>query len=143
MSEGRATIQVGRNFDASPERVFDAWLDAAFMSRWLFATPTGTMVRAEAEAVVGGRFVFVDQRDGVDVEHLGRYLEIERPHKLVFEFAVPKFSTEYTRVEVVITAIAGGCRLDLTHSGVLPDYQERTVQGWTGILEGLAGALSA
>lgn len=142
MAEDRATVRVGRDFAFPAERVFDAWLNAATMSRWLFATPAGTMVRAEADPVAGGRFTFVDRRDGVDIEHLGRYLEIDRPRRLVFEFAVPKFSAEYTRVEVEIVATGDGCRLDLTHRGVLPDYREVTTQGWTGILDGLAASLA-
>lgn len=140
--QGRATVHVVRDFAASAERVFDAWLDPATMARWLFATPNGTMVRAEADPVVDGRFVFVDRRDGVDVEHLGRYLEIDRPRRLVFEFAVPRYSAEYTQVQIDIASMAGGCRLELTHRGVLPAYRDRTVDGWTMILEGLAGTLA-
>ena len=29
----------------------------------------------------------------------------------------------------------------LTHEGVLPDYEARTAQGWSGMLAGLAAAL--
>ena len=35
------TVQVTRTFDASPERVFDAWLNPEMARRFLFATPTG------------------------------------------------------------------------------------------------------
>jgi uncharacterized protein YndB with AHSA1/START domain len=140
--EGRETIRISRYFSASPERVFDAWLDAERMRHWLFATPTGEMVRAEADARVGGRFVLTDRRDGVDVEHVGEYLEIDRPRRLAFSFAVPKFSAEATRVTVEITPAGDGCELVLTHEGVFADYRERTTQGWTGILEGLAVSLA-
>ena len=134
-------LQVRRHFDASAERVFDAWLDTTRAAKFLFATPAGVMVRAEIDARVGGRFCFVDRRDGVDVEHVGTYLEIDRPRRLVFEFGVPQYSAELTRVSIDIAAIGGGCELTLTHQGVLPDFIDRTRQGWTGILEGLAGAL--
>lgn len=137
----RNTIQVRHTFSASPERVFDAWLDPAKAGQFLFATPTGQMVKAEIDARVGGRFLFVDRRDGTDVEHTGEYLEIERPSRLVFSFGVPQFSPEFTRVTVEITPQGTGCVLILTHEGVLPDYQDRTQAGWRMILDGLEKAV--
>jgi uncharacterized protein YndB with AHSA1/START domain len=131
------TLQVTRSFTASPERVFDAWLNPAIARRFLFATPTGEMVRVEIDAWVGGKFLMVRRSDGDDVEHVGEYLVIERPRRLVFTFAVPKFSTQFTQVTIEIAATAGGCTLTLTHEGVLPEWAERTQEGWGMILNGL------
>ena len=136
--ENRRAVLVTHRFSASAERVFDAWLDPAKAGRFLFATPQGRMVRAEIDARVGGSFVFTDRRDGEDIEHKGQYLEIDRPRRLVFTFAVPKFSAEVTRVTIDITPQDSGCELTLTHEGVLPDYAERTRSGWKMILETLA-----
>jgi uncharacterized protein YndB with AHSA1/START domain len=133
----KVTIRVTRRFTASAERVFDAWLDPARVGKWLFATKTGQMVRVEIDARVGGSFVIVDRRDGVDVEHVGTYLEIERPRKLVFTFTVPHYSSESTQVTVEITPLGTGCELTLTHEGVLPEWASRTESGWKGILDGL------
>lgn len=142
MSTGqRVTVRVTKRFSASAERVFDAWFDRDKVYKWLFATKTGRMVRVEIDARVGGSFLIVDRRDGEDVEHVGEYLEIERPQRLVFTFRVPKYSQENTRVTVDIVPVGSGCELTLTHEGVLPDYASRTENGWTGILEGLAETL--
>lgn len=73
--------------------------------------------------------------------HTGEYLEIERPHRLVFTFAVPKYSQEITRVIVEIVSLGSGCELTLTHEGVLPEYGSGTEKGWSGILDALADAL--
>jgi uncharacterized protein YndB with AHSA1/START domain len=134
-------VRVACRFSASPERVFDAWLDPGKAGRFLFATVSGQMVRVEIEARVGGSFIFVDRRDGEDIEHIGRYLEIDRPRRLVFTFEVPKFSAQSTRVTIDIVALEAGCELTLTHEGVLPDYASRTQAGWTGILDRLGEIL--
>ena len=135
------TVRVTRKFDAAPERVFDAWLDPKTAGRWLFATPTGQMVRAEVDPRVGGRFLFVDRRNGEDVEHFGEYLEIDRPRRLVFTFAVTKFETFVTRVNIDIVQQGAGCELTLTHEGVFPDFASRTQEGWGKLLAGLAAAI--
>jgi len=132
------SVRVTRRFDASAERVFDAWLDPAVAGRWMFATPSGRMVRAETDPRVGGAFVFVDRRDGEDVEHRGEYVEIVRPSRLVFAFSVPKYSAQVDRVTVEITPSGGACVLTLTHERVDLEYAERTEAGWTAMLEHLA-----
>jgi uncharacterized protein YndB with AHSA1/START domain len=141
-NESTATLHVARHFDASAERVFDAWLDPKRAGRWLFSTPTGQMVRVEVDARVGGSFVFVDRRNGEDIEHKGEYLELNRPKRLVFKFVVPKYSPLYSRVAIDIAPAQGGCDLTLVHEGVLAEYKERTQSGWKSILDGLAENLT-
>jgi uncharacterized protein YndB with AHSA1/START domain len=128
---------VSHTYSSSAERVFDAWLDPDKAGRFLFATPDGEMIRAQIDPVVGGGFNFTDRRGADDVEHIGEYLEIDRPRRLVFEFGVPMYSPERGRVEIDIEGFAeGGCKLTLT-AWVDPEYAERTEQGWTMILGNL------
>jgi len=138
-----AILRITRHFDASAERVFDAWLDPRRAGRWLFATPTGQMMRVAIDARVGGSFVFVDCRNGEDVEHSGEYLEIYRPKRLVFTFVVPKYSALYTRVAIEIVPAGAGCDLTLVHEGVPPQYRDQTQSGWQAILAQLAVNLSS
>jgi uncharacterized protein YndB with AHSA1/START domain len=137
----RAIVQVTRKFSASAERVFDAWLDPNTVGKWLFATPTGKMGEVKIDARVGGSYVIVECREGTDVEHIGEYLEIDRPRRLVFTLKVPKYSEENTKVTIEIRALESGCELTLTHEGVLPDYIARTTSGWSMILDHLAATL--
>jgi uncharacterized protein YndB with AHSA1/START domain len=136
-------VQVARSFTASAERVFDAWLDPERVRKFLFATPTGEIVRAEVDARVGGRFMIVDRRDGLDAEHAGEYLEIERPRRLVFAFWMPQHSEDRSIVTIDIVPTETGCVLTLTHE-LHPDYaeyREQTRKGWTTILESLDTAV--
>jgi uncharacterized protein YndB with AHSA1/START domain len=137
----KAIVQVTRKFSASAERVFDAWLDQNTVGKWLFATPTGKMSKVKIEARVGGSYLIVENREGADVEHIGEYLEIDRPRRLVFTLKVPKYSQESTKVTIEIRALNSGCELTLTHEGVLPDYVASTTSGWKMILDSLAATL--
>jgi uncharacterized protein YndB with AHSA1/START domain len=139
-SEIPVKVRVSRRFSASPERVFDAWLDPAKAGKFLFATPTGRMVRVEIDARVGGRFVFVDRRDGKDVPHTGEYLEIDRPRRLVFTLSVETFAKDVDRVVIDIVPRGAGCELTLTHEmrPDLADFKTQIENGWTTILDGLA-----
>ena len=136
-------VTVARRFGASAERVFDAFLDPAKAGKFMFATPTGEMVRVEIDARVGGRYAFVDRRDGEDVEHVGEYLEIDRPRRLAFTLSVDKYSQDADLITIDIVPLESGCELTLTHE-MSPDYAEyagRTREGWTGILENLAATV--
>jgi uncharacterized protein YndB with AHSA1/START domain len=134
-------VVVTHRHAASPERVFDAFLDVQIARRFLFATATGEMIVAEIEPRVGGRFTFTERRpDMGDVRHVGEYLEIDRPRRLVFTFGVPQFDPRMTTVTIEIRRDGDGCALTLTHDGVPPEYAERTHEGWSRILAGLLPA---
>ncbi len=135
MTETR-TLSVSRRIDASPESVFDAWLDPESIGAWLFRTPGGEMERVEVDARVGGRFRVDERRDGELAEHHGEYVALERPRLLAFDFWT-SFSDERTRVTIEIAPDGDGALLTLTHEGVWAEYEDRTRQGWTMIVEGL------
>lgn len=141
MNTTEVTVRTVRRLDAPRERVFDAWFDAHRAGEWLFATASGQMVQTEIDARVNGSFLFVDRREGVEVRHLGQYLEILRPERIGFTFCVPQYSVLATRVVIDIVARPTGCELTLTHAGVLPEYSSATHAGWRQILDGLARTL--
>ncbi|KAF0178829.1 MAG: SRPBCC domain-containing protein [Hyphomonadaceae bacterium] len=138
-------LVVTRRLPFSAERVFDAWLDPRVARRFLFATENGQTVRAETDPRVGGRFTFVDRRDGADVEHTGEYLELDRPRRLVFTFLVPMYSTDAAIVEIDIARDGDGCVLTLRQEMApeYADYKERSEQGWAMIVANLEKALAA
>lgn len=135
--EEATALRVSHRFSASAQRVFDAWLDPAIACRWLFGMETSQNVRTDIDARVGGSFTITDRRDGVDIEHRGKYLQIDRPRRLVFEFQVPTYSPQVTRVSIEIVALGDGCELTLLHEGVPQDWIVRTRDGWSQMLKRL------
>ena len=71
------------------------------------------------------------------LEHIGEYLEIDRPRRLVFTFHTERGSTDVSRVTIDIVALPSGCELTLTHEmdAKWAEYKDRTQAGWTTILE--------
>ena len=140
-AEALASVVVTHRYSAQPERVFDAFLDVTIARRFMFATATGEMIEAEIDPRVGGRFVFIERRPEMgDVRHVGEYLEIDRPRRLVFTFGVPQFDPRMTTVAIDIRPDGDGCLLTLTNEGVPPDYAENNRAGWSRILDGLLPA---
>jgi len=134
-------IQVERSFAVSGQRVFDAWLDAEHVGQWLFATPEGEMVEVRIDPQVGGEYRIVERRGGKDVAHVGRYEAIDPPSRLAFTLAVPALSDQEGRVDISFSGEGEGCTLRLKALGVLPEYRDRTREGWATILDNLARVL--
>lgn len=132
---------VSRRFDASPERLFDAWLDPGAVGTWLFATPGGVSKHVEIDARGGGGFAIHEQRGETLATHFGTYLEIVRPRRIVFAFANAQPGPSSV-VTVDIRPDGAGSLLTLTHRlGAEWAAHEASVRaGWSGILEGLARA---
>jgi uncharacterized protein YndB with AHSA1/START domain len=126
-----------KRFDASAERVYDAFLDPERASKFMFATATGQVVRCEIDPRVGGRFTIVDRRGGEDVVHTGTYVALERPRLIVFTLSVPKYSSETSKVTIAIAPLPGGCELTLTHEMQAKDAhsRERAEDGWLAVLD--------
>lgn len=136
---------VVRHFPHPAARVFDAWLDAGFLGRWMFGPGVRDerIVRLTLDARVGGSFSFVVDRHGNEVDHVGEYVEIDRPRRLVFTWATRDSLPETSRVTVEITPRDDGCDLKLTHE--LGDdwieYVAPAAGAWSKMLESLGRAL--
>jgi uncharacterized protein YndB with AHSA1/START domain len=139
-------VTVIQRFAASPERVYDAWLEPEMIGNWMFgpALRDEKILHLKVEARVGGRFSFLVRRPGNEIDHVGMYLEMERPRRLVFTWGIAGESADAeSRVTIDIVPLAGGCELTLTHEmdPKWADYADRTRAGWTKMLGVLAKTL--
>jgi uncharacterized protein YndB with AHSA1/START domain len=128
-------------FSVSAERVFDAWLDVTLLGRWMFgaAVRDEKIVRIALEPKVGGKFSFLVDRQGAQVDHVGEYLEMDRPRLLVFTWAIRENLPDTSRVIVEITPLDRGCDVKVTHV-MNPEwaaYVEKAAGAWTKMLDAL------
>jgi uncharacterized protein YndB with AHSA1/START domain len=129
------SVQVTHRYAASAERVFDAWLDPAMIGRFMFGPHLRDerIVRLQVEPKVGGEFSFVVERQGHEIDHLGTYLEIERPRRLAFTWGIREHLPEAARVTIEISPVGAGCELTLTHQmdSKWAEWKDRVSAGWT------------
>jgi uncharacterized protein YndB with AHSA1/START domain len=133
-------VRVVRQQPMSIERAFDAWLDPYRIRQWMLApSPADSIVSIEINPQAGGEFRFVVRRDGEEVDHVGHYLVVERPRRLVFTWLVPRYSQVATTVALDFTATADWeCAVTLTQDGVPAEFAERTAVGWGRIIDAVA-----
>ena len=131
-SEPSHRLRITRRFDASPERVFDAFLNPEIARKWLFTSPDTdiTARRVELDARVGGKWFMTNPCQGMELEGGGEYLEIARPRRLVFTFAIPMLGPGVDRIVVEIVPDGAGCILTLTHELLPPEFHDATENGW-------------
>ena len=136
---------VFHRFAVPAERVFEAWLDPEWIGRWMYgpAVRDERIVRLSLEPRVGGKFSFVVDRQGTEVDHVGEYLEIDHPRLLVFTWATRDSLPDTSRVIVEIAPHGDGCELTLTHvmGADWAAFADRTAGSWRRMLGALDRAL--
>lgn len=138
-------VKVVKEFNASAETVFEAWLDTEMISQWMFGPGLRDeeIIRLETNPEVGGTFSFVVRRGDEELKHKGTYREVDRPNRLVFTWGVNEEAGNESVVTIDITATEDGCRLTLVHemASKWEEYRERTREGWTHMLDKLKEVL--
>ena len=134
-------VEIERVIDAPPERVFDAWLDAGAIAR--FMRP-GEGVRTEVvelAAEVGGDFRFVMHAGETEIPISGTYLVVDRARALSFKWR-SSAAGENSVVELSFAPEGAGTQMRLVHRG-LPNDQARADHrgGWTSIAASLSSIL--
>jgi len=142
-SPSPSAVRVVRVLPATPEEVFDAWLDPEGLARWMCPGPV-TSATAEVDGRVGGRFRIVMREPGTDYLHTGEYRELARPRRLVLTWVSEATRGLPTTVTVELKPHgAGETELTLVHEGLPEETAERYTDGWGQILEKLAAHVRA
>ncbi len=135
------TVTVRKVLPASREEVFDAWLDAEGMRKWMCPGPV-TSCEAVMEPRLGGRFRIVMKAPNAEIVNAGEIRVLERPSKLAFSWVSSRWGNEETLVTIELHERPSGCELILTHERVPAGHPvDQLRQGWSQILEKLGNYL--
>ncbi len=137
-------LSVNKRINAPIEKVFDAWLDAATLAKFILPMPGMPEPEVENSPKQGGRFKIVMHVGENDIPHTGEYLEINRPNRLVFTWKSP-FSTDDSTVTIDFTKTADNVTdVKLTHVRFIDEEARLNHEGgWANILDALGGILTS
>ncbi|HEV3235280.1 MAG TPA: SRPBCC domain-containing protein [Candidatus Dormibacteraeota bacterium] len=134
-------LEVTRRLSAPAAEVFRWWTEPELLRQWM--SPVGT-VEAEVDLRVGGAFRIVMRGDGVEIDHVGEYIEVEPPRRLVFTWS-SRFTGSKPSVVTVELEPDGedATQLRLVHSRLPASAVESHGSGWGAMLERLTRTLAA
>lgn len=135
------SLTLSRHIPATPEKVFEAWLDPAMLARFMTPKSGMTVPKAKTDPVVGGRFDIVMQEGEEQIPHAGTYKEITRHSRLAFTWESP-FSVDDSIVTLDFVAKGEGTDVTLTHTKFATESARDAHQGgWMSIMGALAEAV--
>jgi uncharacterized protein YndB with AHSA1/START domain len=143
MTEILATAKVTHRFSASPERVYDAWLEPAKLRAWMSAALkemglSDDIRRIEVDARVGGKFFFSDMREAGEARHWGTYRVLDRPRTIEFTWIVDESQDdEPSIVTITIEPDGAGSFVTIVHEKIFASYVERVEGGWSNMLRNI------
>ncbi|MCC2307552.1 SRPBCC family protein [Cellulomonas chengniuliangii] len=135
-----------RDFDATPQDLWQAWTDPDEAAAWWH--PRGVHTPRETvsiDARVGGRYAYtmVDDETGERYPTGGVYREVEEPQRLAFTWGRPEADPDDAPlITVTFEAAGSGTRMTFDLRGVDPALEEAGVhEGWGSALDELAAHL--
>jgi len=146
MTEHRAQVlRIERTFDASVERVFEAWTSEEVLRRWLIGMPGWETPTAEVDLRVGGRIRIVmrDLSDGTEAAAAGEYTVVEPPRRLVFTWVWDDQPDLPQLIELEFSERDGRTTVRMTNSAIPTDGRLKSQErGWQNCYDNLERLLA-
>jgi uncharacterized protein YndB with AHSA1/START domain len=137
MAEATDAIVVRRTIAAPVERIYRAFTSGEELARWM--SPVGH-AEVELEPRVGGALRVTMVGDRHRIEHVGRFLELDPPHRLAFTWRSEFTGNVDTRVTIQLVGGNAGATTEviLRHELLPADARTSHEGGWGAMLDRLA-----
>lgn len=143
---GSFDLRITREFNVSPEVVFEQWSDPEYVGYWF--APTGYAVSScdfTPSPGASWRVEYSSEKDSC-IE-FGEFLEVQPPHRLVLsltQHGSDGVTVSDTIIVVTFEAIQGGTRMDFHQTGFeTAQRRDDHVMGWGQCFDKLRDSLSA
>ena len=136
------SLNVSRTIDATPEALFNAWLNPKMVARFMAPGPDMTVPHVANDPVVGGRFDIIMKAGDQELPHAGTYKEIDPHSRLVFTWESP-MSIDGSTVTLTFKSVNGGTEVNLHHVKFQNEEMRGNHEGgWIAILGKLETAVT-
>jgi len=138
-------VRVRHIMPAPPEVVFDQWVDPESLMEWMCPRPV-RCVAIDIDARVGGRLHFDLDDSGTPTTMTGRFLEIDRPHRLRFTWSISTWRDPTVASIVAVDFEPVGddrTLMVIEHSLLPPDVVDEHQTGWARTFDQLAAVLTS
>jgi len=110
-------INLTRKIDARPEEVYKVWLDQTSPASPWYGVPKVILYPAEVDSL----FYSMYQIEGREIAHYGRFLTLEKPHKIQYTWVSEATHGMESIVTVSLTPLEEKTQVDLCHTNVPDD----------------------
>ena len=127
-------LMVERTVDATAAEIFDLWIDPSSAGSPWFGS-----ARAIVHPFVDGLFYHLVQFDGQDWAHYGRFVVLERPHRIEHTWVSRATQGLESVVSLTLRPVTGATLIELRHRNLPADSVGRQHKnGWEAALDAIA-----
>ena len=133
-------VVVSKVIDASREELFEAFTNPEIMSKWFYPEEDMSAEVTNTFRVGGGYVLKMHCKNGEIYTHVGEYMEIVPPEKLVFTWNSD--FVQNTVVTITFSGVDSGTEVTISHD-LLPagEMTENHRKGWGGCLNRLESTM--
>lgn len=124
-------INLSRKINASPDEVFEAWLDPTCPGSPWFGVPKAIVNKPAVDAL----FYSMYQLEGREIAHYGRFITLDKPNKIQHTWVSQATQGLESIVTLSFEAVDGKTQVHVNHANV-PDDEEghRHKHAWGYVL---------
>ncbi len=134
------SVRLSCHFNASPDRVFEAWINPQQMTKWFHPDSTTYYHEADVDPRPGGKFRITLTTKSGPIAALGEYLVFDRPKQLQMSWQWDFEGAEgfVSRLNIDIAPENNGSNFVMTHDRFVDEEARNNhQQGWTGCIEAM------